>query len=59
MLFTQEETTNTVGKFASGLPIVLEPGILECLQAVTNGHPGMVGSTLQHIEKLFKEVGPC
>lgn len=62
MLFQREEVAYMVMKFAYQAHLKLENGVIEYLYKATDGHPGMVGLLISHLEDFCKKVGlihPC
>ena len=56
MLFKPEETIITVEKWAIANRYTFENGLPQYLHAATDGHPGMIGLTLQYFEICFSQV---
>ena len=56
MLFTLEETTVVVQKWATLNQYQLVSGLYEYLHAATDGHPGMVGFVLRHFDTYVLKV---
>jgi hypothetical protein len=56
VLFTFEETTIVVKKWAISNKYQLMSGICEYLHTATDGHPGMMGLVLRQFEMRFLKV---
>lgn len=56
MLFQREEVEVVVRKFATRQKCKLESGVVEYIYSATNGHPGMVGLLLSHLDDFSFRV---
>lgn len=59
MLFTIEETTTSVKKWALLHKYKLEDGVCEYIQMATGGHPGMMGLLFLFLNSCFPQVKTC
>jgi hypothetical protein len=58
MLFTMEETTTSVKKWALWHNYELTDGVCEYIQTATGGHPGMIGLLFLFFNSRFPQVNP-
>ncbi|MCJ1337991.1 hypothetical protein MMC09_003275, partial [Bachmanniomyces sp. S44760] len=55
MLFNSKETTTVVRKWAVMNKYTIISGVIDYIQLVTGGHPGMVGLVLQYFTSRFSQ----